>query len=92
MPNPNGPLSIKISLRAIKFVNAKMSELKDKPGGRWSSPILHSYPSTKIQSISKRAAEHGVTAFIRYFAKKYLKLSLKETAVRKPKNLYISLV
>ena len=39
--------------------------------------------------VGKRAAEHGVTVSIRYFAK-YPKLPLKETSVWRFKNLYIA--
>ena len=38
--------------------------------------------------VGKRAAEHGVTSSLRYFLKKYPKLLLKETTVRRLKNLY----
>ena len=38
--------------------------------------------------IGKRAAEHDVTASLRYYAKKYPELPLKETSVRRFKNLY----
>ena len=40
--------------------------------------------------MSKRASEHGVTASLRYFFKKYPQLRLKETTVRRLKNLYRS--
>ena len=40
--------------------------------------------------VSKRAAAHGVTAALRYFAKKYLEMPLKEASVRRFKNLYQS--
>ena len=40
--------------------------------------------------VGKRAAEHGVTASIRYFAKKYPKLPLKETSARRFKILYVA--
>ena len=38
--------------------------------------------------IGKRALEHGATAALRYFAKKYPRLPLKESSVRRFKNLY----
>ena len=40
--------------------------------------------------VGKRAAEYGMTASIRYFAKKYPKLPLKETSVQRFKNLYVA--
>ena len=42
--------------------------------------------------VGKRAADHGVTASIHYFAKKYQKLSLKETSIQRFKNLYLAKV
>ena len=38
--------------------------------------------------IGKRAAKNGIAASIRYYAQKYPKLPLKETNVRRLKNLY----
>ena len=36
--------------------------------------------------VGKRAAEHGVTSFIRYFSKKCPQLPLKKTTMRRLKN------
>ena len=38
--------------------------------------------------IGQRAAEYGTTAAIKFFAKKYPELSLKETTVRRLKRQY----
>jgi len=43
---------------------------------------------TQQCEIGKRAAAHGVTASLRYHAKKYPRLPLTETSVRRFKNLY----
>ena len=80
MPDPNGMLSRKIPSRAIELANVKVSELTDKPRGR--PPFSIPTPAQRFE-VGKGAAEHGVTVFIRYFAKKYPKLSLKETTVRR---------
>ena len=40
--------------------------------------------------VGKGAAEHGIAAFIRFFEKKHPDLRLKETTVRRLKNLYQS--
>ena len=40
--------------------------------------------------VGKRAAEHGVTATLRYYAKCFPYLALKETTVRRIKNVYLS--
>ena len=38
--------------------------------------------------IGKRAAENGIAASLRYYVRKYPELALKETTVRRLKNLY----
>ena len=38
--------------------------------------------------IGKRAAENSIAASLRYYAQKYPELALKETTVRRLKNLY----
>ena len=40
-------------------------------------------------AIWKRAAEQGVTATIRYYAKRFPHLVLKETTIRRIKNAYL---
>ena len=44
-------------------------------------------PAQKFE-IGRRASEHGVTSALRYFSKKFPDLPLKETSVRRLKNLY----
>ena len=44
--------------------------------------------STQRCEIGKRAAAHGVSTSLRYYAKKYPRLPLTETSVRRFKNLY----
>jgi len=39
---------------------------------------------------NKRAAEYGITFSLRFFAKKYPEMPLKETSVQQLKNLYQS--
>ena len=41
-------------------------------------------------AVRKRVVEHGVTATIRYYAKCFPDLALKETTVRRLKNVYFS--
>ena len=45
-------------------------------------------PELKIE-IGKRAAEHGVAATIRFYAKRLPDLELKESSVRTCRNVYI---
>ena len=87
LPEPSGSLSKKVLSKAIELANAEIEKLKEEPRGR--GPYSFLTPSQRFE-VGKRAAEHGVTALIRYFAKKYPKLSLKETTVRRLKNLYQS--
>jgi len=44
-------------------------------------------PAQRYQ-VGKRAAEHGVTATIRYYNRKFLDLALKENTVKRLKNSY----
>ena len=81
MPDPNGLLSKKVPSTAIELANAKVLELMDKPCGRPRPPYLILMPAQRFE-VGKRAGEHGVTVSIRYFAKKYPQLPLKETTVR----------
>ena len=64
-------------------------EVTSKSGSR--KPYLYMTPGQQFQ-IGKRAAEHGITTSMRYFARKYPDLPLKETSVRRLKNLYLDKV
>ena len=98
LPNPHGPLSIKVPPGAIEATNQKVSEINIRPssGSTVGSTVTSSRGSyiklTPAQRllIGKQAAEHSTMAMMRYFAKKYLDEfgSLKETTVRRLKNLY----
>ena len=90
LPDPSGPLS-KLPSTAIASANVKVlaaledgEEMKKKVS---RGPYLSLTPAQKYE-IGKRAAEHGVTASIRLYKKKYPHLSLKETTVRRLKNSY----
>ena len=88
LPDPNGSLSSSVPPKAIELANAKVTKVKDRrSGGTRSGPYLIFSPAQRYE-IGKRAAEHGVTASLRYYAKKYPELSLKETSMRRFKNLY----
>jgi len=43
---------------------------------------------TQRCEIGRRAAAHGVTASLRYYAEKYPRFPLMETSVRRFKNIY----
>ena len=92
LPEPNGSLSKSVPATAIELVNAEVLKLKDKSTcDSRTGPYLMLTPAQRYE-VGKRVAERGVTASIRYFAKKYPKLPLKETSVRRFKNLYIGKV
>ena len=92
LPNPNGPLSDKISSKAIELANAEVEKVSHlskeqvckKPCGPRSTSYLILSPAQQFE-LGKRAAEHGVTSAIKYFLKKYPQLLLKQTTVRRLK-------
>ena len=70
------------------MANTEVEKLKNKgPRGARSAPYLILTPAQSYE-VGKRAAEQGITASLRYFAKKYPELPLKETSVQRLKNLY----
>jgi len=71
----------------IKAASGQVAEVLTAPATRGSYFKLT--PAQKFD-VGKRAVEHGIAASIRYFEKKYPDLQLKETTVRRLKNLYQS--
>ncbi len=95
MPNPDGPLKYEIRPSTIREVNKKVSSIivqssSTAAGGtRPREPYIKLTPVQKAM-IGRRAAEHGVTATIRYISKQYEDIDLKETTVQRLKNNYLS--
>ena len=97
LPDPNGALSVKIPCSAITSANACVGKLLnatanslgdgDKRNANLRGPYTILTPAQKFE-IGKRAAEVGSTAAMRYYAKNYPALELKETSVRRFKNNY----
>ena len=87
LPDPDGALSIKVPSQAIAAANRKVSEAIE--GAKSRGPYITLTPAQRL-TVGKRAAEHGTTAAIRFFSKKYPELALKEATVRRLKNLYQS--
>ena len=85
--DPNGSLSTKISLSAIVKANALVSLTIDKQSSQQRGTYLILTPTQKFQ-IGKRASQHGVISALCYFSKTCPDLLLKETSVRRLKNLY----
>ena len=89
LPDPNGPLSENMPSSAVSSANAKVTDVFEKQTSSIRGPYLTLTPTQKYQ-IGKRTAEYGTTAAIRYYQKKFPDLPLKETTVRRLKNLYQS--
>ena len=101
LPDPNGALSATVPPLAIMKANEEVSKIQEQQqdmtrgtsvsctskGRSDSKKYLILTPAQRFK-VGKRAAQHGVTASLRYFAKKYPNLPLKETSVRRLKNLY----
>ena len=71
----------------IELANAKVTKLaENRPHGR--GPYLYLTGAQRYEVV-KRAAQYGTTDTMWYFAKNYPNfLKLKETTVRRLKNLY----
>ena len=101
LPDPHGPLNIdgKVPSSAIASANIavqavlagasnKSDATTDSSSGSNSrGPYLHLTPAQKF-NIDKRASEHGVASTLRYYKKAFPDLPLKETSVRRFKNLF----
>ena len=92
LPNPEGPLKEEIRPSTIRDVNKKLSPVIQRElqptGGRSREPYVKLTPEQKAL-IGRRAAEHGVTATIRYYSKRCEDTKLKEATVRRLKNNYL---
>ena len=94
LPDPKGSLSEKVPSSSIELTNDIVHDIIDeKTTSRGKRGEYLSLTPAQKFSIGKRAAENGVTATIRYYAKAFpdLPLSkLKETTVRRLKDNYQS--
>ena len=75
------PLSEKIPAKAILTANEKVTEVLKQGEKSVRGPYHTLTPAQKL-TVGKRAAEFGTTAAMRFFAKKYPQLPLKETTVQ----------
>ena len=90
MPDPGGDLSKTVPSKAIRAANESIEQLvKPKLKEVRKAPYQVLTPAQRF-AVGKRVAEHGVTATIRYYAKRFPDLSLEETTVRRIKNVYLS--
>ena len=69
--DPEGPLSMTVPSEAIATAKEKVKDCRGPQTLTSAQKLL----------IGQRAAEYGTTAAMRFFAKKYLELSFKETTV-----------
>ena len=87
LPEPNRPLSKVISSPAIAAANKKVSATNNAKASATRGAYLHLTGAQKYQ-VGKRAAEFGLTSALRYYARHYPDLPLKETPMRHFKNQY----
>ena len=97
LPNPHGPLNTdgRVPSSAIASANiaveAVLVETPDatdsSSGAKSRGRYQHLTPAQKFK-IGKRASELGVTNALRYYKSTFPKLALKETSVRRFKNLF----
>ena len=64
------------------------NKILEKPCGKCGAYLA--LTPAKKSSVGKGAAESSVTATIRYYAKTFPDIPLKETSVRRMKNNYLS--
>ena len=84
LPDPQGPLSIKMPSSSIASANGEVRGVaSQEPASRGA---YSKFTSEQKAVIGKRAAEHGVAATIRFYAKKFP--NLKESSVRTWKSAY----
>jgi len=83
LPNPNGPLSVKVPSSGIAAANLHVSKLLDKTNTSVSSgeagtrgPCAVFTPAQKYE-IGKKAAEMGTTSAMHYYDKNYPDLAKK---------------
>jgi len=84
LPDPDSSLKRVVPSSSIARANELVTEVLEQSE---RGPYVKLTGAQRYQ-IGKRAAEHGVTAAIRYFKTKFPDLPLKETTVRRLKNLY----
>jgi len=88
LPEPNRPLSKAIPSPAIAAANKKVSATSNVKASATRGAYLHLTGAWKYQ-VGKRAAEFGSTSTLRYYARHYPDLPLKETSMRHFKNQYL---
>ena len=80
LPDPNGPLSKVIPSSTIAKINDKVISAIEKPVAVSRGSYFHVTAAQKYQ-IGRRTAEFGATNTLRYYAKNFPSLQLKEIPV-----------
>ena len=87
LPDPRGPLSRLVPLSSIASANEKVKDLwknEERIAGRKGTRYLKELKA----EIGRRAAEHGVSATVRFYAQKLPDHVLKESSVRTWRDAY----
>ena len=87
LPDPRGPLSMKVLSSSIELANAEVKqviEAEESCDRRKRGHYEKFSPELRFQ-IGKHAAENGVAATMHFYAKKFI---LKESSVQTWKNTY----
>ena len=79
LPDPDGNLSKVIPSKAIRAANETIQQILE-PKEVKKVHYVFLTPAQRF-AVGKRAAEHGVTATLRYYAKRFPHLAPKETTV-----------
>ena len=90
LPDPNGDLSKVAPSSSIEVTNAIVCQALKKERGPHGPYTLVTLAQKYAIGQLQRAAENGVTATLRYYAKRFPDLQLNETTVRQFKNNYLA--
>ena len=97
LPKPDGPLSTAVPSSSIAAANREVKQLLDgadkqdspRTTSTYNRGTYERFTAEEKAKIGRRAAEHGVTASVRYFSKVFPGRSLKESSVRTWKTKYL---
>jgi hypothetical protein len=82
LPDPEGPLSIRVPSSAIKTANQEVVTVIQEEGSRKKKRGPYkNYTAKEKAKVAKRAVECGVTSTVRYFAAEFADRPLNEATV-----------
>ena len=87
LPDPHGSLCKEVPSSSIEKANASVAPIIERQESGKRGPYLILTPAQRY-GIGRRAAEHGVTATLRYYSRQFPELPLKEASVRRLKDEY----